>query len=218
MKCNIALIVFQKYTTMKKVIAILALMISLHQIVLAESPFNLGLKVGTNSSRISTNFNEITSLTYHTQHAESYFAGAFARIHLGRVYIQPEALFSTKEAQMSTDPNMLEVINHFEMKTIDVPVLIGFKLVDNKYFNFRFNGGPVFGFVNDSNYDLPAFSELQASDFVKNYIGWQVGVGVDFWFATLDARVEGTGNLIDRNSNFTMSQTLYSLALGIKIF
>ncbi len=104
------------------------------------------------------------------------------------------------------------------MKTVDLPVLIGFKLVDNKYFNLRFNGGPVFGFVSDSNFDLPEFTELKASDFVNNYIGWQVGMGMDIWFATLDARVEGTGNLINRDSNFTMSHTLYTLALGIKIF
>lgn len=203
---------------MKKVIALLALIIGLQQIAFAESPFNLGLKIGAANSRISTNFNEVTSLSYHTNQAESYFAGAFARVHLGRVYIQPEVLFNSKDAQISTDPNMIEVINHFDMKTVDVPVLIGFKLVDNKYFNLRFNGGPVFGFVSDSNFDLPEFTELKASDFVNNYIGWQVGMGMDLWFATLDARVEGTGNLINRDSNFTMSHTLYTLALGIKIF
>jgi hypothetical protein len=203
---------------MKRVIVLLALVISLQQIAFAESPFNLGLKIGAANSRISTNFNEVTSLSYHANQAESYFAGAFARVHLGRVYIQPEVLFNSKDAQISTDPNIIEVINHFDMKTVDIPVLIGFKLVDNKYFNLRFNGGPVFGFVSDSNFDLPEFTELKASDFVNNYIGWQVGMGMDIWFATLDARVEGTGNLINRDSNFTMSHTLYTLALGIKIF
>jgi hypothetical protein len=203
---------------MKKVIVLLALVFSLQQIVFAESPFNLGLKIGAANSRISTNFDEVTSLSYHTSQAESYFAGAFARVHLGRVYVQPEVLFNSKEAQISSNPTMLEAINHFDMKTIDVPVLVGFKLVDNKYFNLRFNGGPVFGFVSDSNFDLPGFTDLKASDFVNNYIGWQVGMGLDLWFATLDARVEGTGNLIDSNSNFTMSHTLYTLALGIKIF
>lgn len=203
---------------MKRVIALLAFVFSLQQIAFAESPFNLGLKIGAANSRISTNFDEVTSLSYYAKQADSYFAGAFARLHLGRVYIQPEAIFNSKEAQLSTDPDVLEVINHFDMKTIDVPVLIGFKLVDNKYFNLRFNGGPVFGFVSNSNFDLPEFTELEASDFVNNYIGWQVGMGMDFWFATLDARVEGTGNLIDNSSNFKMSQTLYTVALGIKIF
>ncbi|MBK5203711.1 MAG: hypothetical protein JJE45_08335, partial [Prolixibacteraceae bacterium] len=56
----------------------------------AQLPFDFGLKIGYNSSKISTDLN------YTENNVNNFLAGAFLRVNISRLYVQPEAYFCTK--------------------------------------------------------------------------------------------------------------------------
>lgn len=170
--------------------------------------FDAGFKAGINSSKISTNVADYTPQTIN-----NYLFGAFARINLGRIYIQPEAYYSSKGGEYIDKVN-LSTINSFDLKTIDVPALIGIKIVDQKAFNLRILAGPVFSFVTDKS----ASSQLTEAAIKDNFFGWQYGAGVDFLFLTLDARMESYSNNLYDTPKFDSKNGNFVISLGIKLF
>lgn len=167
-----------------------------------------GLKAGINSSKISANVDDYTPQTIN-----NYLFGAFARINLGRIYIQPEAYYNSKGGEYIDKVN-LSTINSFDLKTIDVPALIGFKIIDQKAFNLRILAGPVFSFVTDKS----ASSQLTETAIKDNFFGWQYGAGVDFLFLTLDARMESYSNNLYETPNFDSKNGNFVISLGVKLF
>lgn len=170
--------------------------------------FDAGLKAGLNTSKISTNVADYTPQTIN-----KYSIGAFARINLGRIYIQPEAYYNSKGGEYIDKVN-ISTINSFDLKTIDVPALIGFKLIDQKAFNVRVLAGPVFSFVTDKS----TSSQLTESAIKDNFFGWQYGAGVDFLFLTLDARMESYSNNLYDTPNFDSKNGTFVISLGLKLF
>ena len=61
-----------------------------------QGPINIGIKFGTNRSTMITNFDDVLNQNIIYEDVNNYLAGAFARISLGRLYLQPEAYFNTK--------------------------------------------------------------------------------------------------------------------------
>lgn len=170
--------------------------------------FDAGLKAGINSSKISANVDDYTPQTIN-----NYLFGAFARINLGRIYIQPEAYYNSKGGEYIDKVN-LSTINSFDLKTIDVPALIGIKLIDQKAFNLRILAGPVFSFVTDKS----ASSQLTETAIKDNFFGWQYGAGVDFLFLTLDARMESYSNNLYETPKFDSKNGNFVISLGVKLF
>jgi len=170
--------------------------------------FDAGLKAGINSSKISANVDDYTPQTIN-----NYLFGAFARINLGRIYIQPEAYYNSKGGEYIDKVN-LSTINSFDLKTIDVPALIGFKIIDQKAFNLRILAGPVFSFVTDKS----ASSQLTETAIKDNFFGWQYGAGVDFLFLTLDARMESYSNNLYETPKFDSKNGNFVISLGVKLF
>lgn len=167
-----------------------------------------GFKAGLNTSKISTNVADYTPQTIN-----KYSVGAFARINLGRIYIQPEAYYNSKGGEYIDKVNM-STINSFDLKTIDVPALIGIKLIDQKAFNIRVMAGPVFSFVTDKS----TSSQLTESAIKDNFFGWQYGAGVDFLFLTLDARMESYSNNLYDTPDFDSKNGTFVISLGLKLF
>lgn len=170
--------------------------------------FDAGLKAGINSSKISANVDDYTPQTIN-----NYLFGAFARINLGRIYIQPEAYYNSKGGEYIDKVN-LSTINSFDLKTIDVPALIGFKLIDQKAFNLRILAGPVFSFVTYKS----ASSQLTETAIKDNFFGWQYGAGIDFLFLTLDARMESYSNNLYDTPKFDSKNGNFVISLGVKLF
>jgi hypothetical protein len=170
--------------------------------------FDAGFKAGINSSKISANVADYTPQTIN-----NYLFGAFARINLGRIYIQPEAYYNSKGGEYIDKVN-LSTINSFDLKTIDVPALIGIKLIDQKAFNLRILAGPVFSFVTDKS----ASSQLTETAIKDNFFGWQYGAGVDFLFLTLDARMESYSNNLYDTPKFDSKNGNFVISLGVKLF
>jgi len=163
--------------------------------------FDIGLKAGINSSQINTSNATINNISYtdFTSPGKSGFDfGAFGRIGGKRLYLQPELLYCQQNGQSS---NAL-VTQDLKIKTLKVPVLLGFKLINLKVASLRAFTGPAMSYVlTTSNVDmnLPNFDP---KNFRNNIWNWQLGAGVDILKLTFDVRYEwGLSNTSDQNLN-----------------
>lgn len=176
----------------------------------SQGAFDFGLKAGINTSKISTNMADYTPKTI-----TSYQFGAFARINLGRFYIQPEAYSNSKKGEVVSVDNVgLSTINSFNLKTIDVPALLGFKIINQKSLNLRVLACPVFSFLTDKS----AKGQLTEDNLKNSFFGWQYGVGLDFLFLSLDIRKEQfSSNIYDTPKfDFDTKNGNFVLSLGVK--
>lgn len=179
----------------------------------AQSPlFELGLKAGVNTSKISTNRSDYTS-NLTPKALNHYLFGAFARFNFGPVYIQPEAYYNSKGGEVNTT-NGTSTVNSFNLKTIDVPALVGFKIIDQKPFNLRVMAGPVFSFATSKSVD--GTGVFTKDNIKNNFFGWQYGAGIDFLFLTLDLRGESHASNLYASPDFNTKNTNFIVSLGIK--
>lgn len=186
----------------------------------SEGIINIGIKYGTNSSVMLTNFDEVLELNMTQTNMNSYFAGAFSRINIGRIYIQPEAYFNTKGGIISPanyTQSLIPSETTFKYQTIDVPVLVGYKIVKRDMANLRINAGPVFSYIT-ANSLISDLNNLQRSHLNNSYIGWQIGMGIDLWFINIDGRIENSANILTSESPFLAKNQSYLLSIGIKLF
>ena len=202
--------VLQKNYVMKKLqISILLLLLS--TTIMAQPIFNLGIEGGIHSSKITANLNE-----YNAESISKAHIGAFARLGFGRIYLQPEAYYSSKGGQLSS--NVFDAATQFDFNSIDVPVLLGVKVIKGGVANVRVMAGPVFSFITSS--DINGDTRFTKQYFEDNYFGYQYGVGVDFWNFFLDARFEhGTNNLYQYPSDPVLNSKnrTFLVTVGFKI-
>jgi len=173
----------------------------------SQEIFNLGLKAGINTSKISTN-----TADYKAKGVNNYLFGAFARVNLGSLYIQPEAYYNSKGGEVNTTTTT-STVNSFNLKTIDVPVLLGFKIINQEPLNVRVMVGPVFSFVTKKSVEGSAFTK---ANIENNFFGWQYGAGVDFLFLTLDLRMENHGGDLYKAPEFNTKNGNFIVSLGVK--
>ena len=173
----------------------------------AQEIFNVGLKAGINTSKISTN-----TANYKAQAINNYLFGAFVRVNLGPLYVQPEAYYNSKGGEVNTTDNT-SVVNSFNLKTIDVPVMLGLKIIDQQPLNVRVMIGPVFSFATKKSVKGPTFTK---ENIENNFFGWQYGAGVDFLFLTLDLRMENHGGNLYNSPDFKSKNGNFIASLGIK--
>lgn len=209
---------------MKKVFITLAVLFVTSAIF---AQFNLGLKAGFNSSLNLKNLSGITSGDYNlnsvkNEMSNGFQVGAFMRIG-NRIYVQPELLYATQKTkyQLSVaDLNNTAIetgSKYVKTSTVDVPVLLGVKVLDMKVFNLRAYAGPKFRLNAGSTLEWKNISETTISklkgDFKKANMGLEAGVGVDVLMFTVDARLNLINDLYqadwqtkpDFNSNFIIS-------------
>jgi hypothetical protein len=186
----------------------------------SASYFTIGPKAGINYSTLIKDNRDIDA-----KYKLGYTIGAFARFGKS-VYIQPEVLFTTKNAQINinqSDNSSAQSGSYtVKFKNIDVPVLLGVKLIGAENFNLRAYAGPMASFNIEGKGLEGLTSENQSgSDYYKAAVwGYQAGAGIDFGAVTLDARYEGgfteAANL--ERANLGKPKTgLFQFSLGIKL-
>lgn len=197
---------------MKK-LAFLITLILISQAVFSQYNLDLGLKAGFNSSKLTTDRSQYTPETINNFHF-----GAFGRININRIYIQPEAYFISKGGNIKDviDPNPLQTISSFNYDMVDVPILLGGKIIDGEAFNFRAMAGPVFSFVTKKQVEGQS-TPFSTDELKDNFMGYQFGVGIDFLLFTFDVRMErSTGNVYSGTDLNSKSNT-FLFTLGAKI-
>ena len=103
------------------------------------------------------------------------------------------------------DDNNISVSNSVKLTTVDVPLLLGYRILKVAGTKFRVQAGPVASFVLNNKYDIslqgisPEDQTTLEEAFKKTNWGLQLGGGIDFLFLTVDIRYEiGLSNLYDK--------------------
>jgi hypothetical protein len=206
-----------KNEIMKKLLLILlAVFIALP----AFSQVNFGLKVGATTATVPTY--DITSGTNNIEAVKNsdwgFQAGAFLRIGIKKIYIQPELVFATNTYEYNvTTVTGKDVLNQ-KFNRLDIPVLLGIK-----FGPVHLNAGPSATIQIGSPEALlsdPNFEDMYRSAT----FGFQAGAGVDlFKRLIIDARYNGSlsgefgDNVSIGSQTFTLDsrQPSFTLSVGI---
>lgn len=178
---------------MKKIL-LLAFSLVISSALMAQ--LSLGPKIGYTTNKLSTDKSDIT-----TSLKSSFLYGAFVRLG-DKVYLQPEINFYTAggvfETPSLTSPN--PVNDEVDLKTIQIPLYIGFKLADLKLANIRAQAGPTANIVSSKKINPLAgstYTTIKETDIKDIQWGFQLGAGVDVLMFTLDVQYFlGLNNLI----------------------
>jgi hypothetical protein len=221
---------------MKKIL----LSLSLLAITLSTfaQPFTFGIKGGINSHTITTDsYKGITGYTWQDFKSDAksgWNLGVFARIG-DKVYLQPELLYtllkSNSNVTLVTSSGNLTPGTYqqvFDVKAIQIPLLLGLKLIDLKAASIRAFTGPSLAVVlNDSKIGIRESggvnipSTLYDPKSLKNAVwNWQLGGGLDLGPLVFDVRYEwGLTNLTNGNVTgigFVNKGNTLTFSLGIK--
>lgn len=193
---------------MKKMFLLAVLLLS---VTFVSAQLNFGIKAGYNSSLTLGNIGSIQSGDYDLTDVKSelsngFHAGVFARIGK-KVYVQPELLYAMgkKEYTVRLQDAMNNDITYdkfVSISTVDIPLLVGYKLLDKKMANVRLFAGPKLRLDAGSSLEFDNVvsggtitKEDLVRDVKKSQIGLEAGVGIDVLMFTLDARYNLIGDM-----------------------
>lgn len=206
-------------------------------VTIVSAQFNFGLKAGYNSSLSLKNLSSLSNGSYTMDNVKSemwnnFQAGAFARVFINKFYIQPEILYSVQKKEYELKQVLIDedtrrdVNTYLNISNVEVPILLGYKLLDLKVLNVRAFAGPRFTMNSGSSLQYENLTEEQITtaglvqDFKDSQVSIDAGVGVDLFMFALDARVnliqdfQKTSDL----KNISMPTNTFVISLAWKIF
>lgn len=146
--------------------------------------FDFGVKGGANSSTLTFEELEANSNVEDiiANNKFGYHAGAYVRVQVLGIYLQPEFLFTQiySDLEVQNSDGSTEMID-FSLSRFDIPVNLGVKLGPASIF-----GGPVM------SYNLNHPSEILDIDYNGGTLGYQAGVGLTLGDFILDLKYEGS--------------------------
>jgi hypothetical protein len=184
---------------MKKTFLLIAAVLMMGSAAFAGGGFDLaiGPKVGYQTAKLSYAKDDIKA-----GFANSFTAGLFGRVTIGNFYVQPEVMYFQTEKLFSLNVQNVsegwlpeENVN-FTLNSVNlqVPVFLGFKVLDLDVIALRVQAGPTANFtlssqtLFDKTYTLTpdegeaiTLGENEEQAFDTKTIAWgiQAGVGVD---------------------------------------
>jgi hypothetical protein len=178
--------------------------------------FSFGLKIGANFAKMSTSVDTVL-----TSMKPGFQVGAFARFGK-KFYLQPELYYSLGGGTLEGDSTNWK--QSITVGSVDIPVLVGFKLLNAKVVNLRILAGPVVSFVTNSNIkDVNDIAgPITTADLNNVNWGIQAGGGIDVLFLTLDVKYQwGLNNIISdvANTSTTLDSkaNTWIISLGFKL-
>lgn len=195
---------------MKKII-LSALLVCISGLAFSQvlPSFQMGIKAGTNLSKLST------ENTLSSDNRAGYYAGLWARIGAAGIHFQPELYLSGKNTTLESNDGFE---NKVKFTSLDVPLLIGTK-IGAAGIGLRLNTGPVVSFILD---DKQSFGDAAGSAFRGNFknqsVAWQFGAGLDFGQLGLDLRYEAGLSKIGKSGYEDTKLNLFTLGLALKLF
>jgi hypothetical protein len=208
----------------------LALLVStLTLSISAQGLFSFGPKIGWNNTRMTTNYN----VQYDNQLKDGFQGGFFAGLSIKKFYVQPEAYFSFERGALQTsfgDPlnpgSPISISQTVNLFSVDIPLLLGYKLIDLRLLRLRIWAGPVVSYILTKQYGLSINgfdqpSRIVADDFKNSTWSAQVGAGIDFLKLTFDVGYDiGLQNFLAISSlnNFGLRNNVFYCSVGWRIF
>ena len=196
--------------------------------IMAQGPISFGPKIGFNATELTTDYNQ-----YIRDMKSGGQAGLFFSIYLDKFYLQPELYLSLKRGSFDTeigDPLnggiSVDVRQEFSLTTVDIPLLLGYKLLDLKLARLRIWGGPVASYLLNRDYVLTVdgidqSERISLNDFRDATWGVQFGAGLDLLMLTLDVGYEFGLEDFARIGSFddlNLRNNLFFCSLGWRLF
>lgn len=184
---------------MKKTFLLIAALFMMGSAAFADggSGFNLGIKAGFQTAKLSYD-----KATIKSDFSNHFTAGLFGRVTSGRLYLQPEILYfktsNVFSASVTPEENENSLIDDAHVNVtlnqmnLQVPVMIGIKLIDLDLITLRAQAGPTANFVLKSQTLFDKIYSLDGEqpetetyetdeEFDPETIAWglQAGLGID---------------------------------------
>lgn len=163
---------------MKKTL-LLAVLAMLSMTAFAQSDSGFGIKAGLNYNGNGDYIEGLTDAVSEPGKNIGYHAGIFGKIKILKLYIRPELVYTKTRSDYSGSAYSG---SRFEMSKLDLPVLVGVKVVGP----LHVFAGPAFQYILDSEFDDIAINEIE-NDFS---VGAHFGVGVNLGKLGIDVRYE----------------------------
>ena len=198
---------------MKKLLVVIAAMFIV-AVSNAQLPgISFGPKIGVNLDKVTTNVSTVTD-----KMKTGYDLGVFLRVG-GKCYFQPELLYSTSGVNFSNAP--IGSPSKIDLKSINVPLMFGARLLNLKIVNVRVLGGPIASFLVDKQVDYNGVATATKTvSFKDAKWGAQFGAGVDVLMFTLDVRynLDFNRNVSQQANEFSWDKQAVNVSLGWKLF
>jgi len=190
----------------------------------AQKLFTLGIHAGVNVSTLSTNIPD-----YFSSANAGFRGGVFARINIKKFHIQPELNFSMVGSEGNFSDNPARYYSA-RANTLEVPLILGYKIIDFKFINLRLQAGGFFAWnmsktlkVHDQAFPQndTTITSANAADYNGGIV---LGAGVDVWRFALDFRYQwGFVNMFGNNVIFQdpvagFKYGTFAFTLGYKFF
>ena len=239
---------------MKKTFLFIAVLLMMGSTAFAGGGFDIaiGPKFGYQTATLSYDKADIKA-----GFSNHFTAGLFGRVTVGRVYVQPEVLYFKTSNVFSASVEGVEDENLFNLPTgahmnltlnqmnLQVPLMIGYNIIDLDIIKLRAQVGPTANFllksqtVYDQTYTLDGqqydVEETATSDkdFDTKSIAWgvQAGLGVDvlnritldvnynFGLSKMFEKLDQTplGETFDFNNLESKRQNMFIVTVGVKL-
>jgi len=187
------------------------------------SQFTFGPKIGYNSTKLSLDRSDINS-----ELKNNFQFGIFFRIG-NKLYVQPEVNWVNQGSifKTSENTNFSEFEQEIKLSTIQVPLMIGLKVIDLKMFNLRVFGGPSASYITKIKINkklatgIEPISEADLEDIIWSF---QVGAGFGILNLTFDIRYNfGINNVLKTIEidggpvEFSSKTSGFNVTLGFKL-
>ena len=169
--------------------------------------FHIGVKGGANFTKTST------ESSLEGKYGFGYQAGVMTRMDIGKLYAQGEALFNKKKTSFESQDGSSSKLS---WNAIDIPVVVGYKLIKADDFNVRIFAGGVYSYAFNDKVSTSQALQEGVKKFDKSNIGVTGGVGLDYKNFTVDLRYE-TG-LTSISKEFKSKPHSFSLGIGYFLF
>ncbi|QBA23097.1 PorT family protein [Chryseobacterium indologenes] len=169
--------------------------------------FHIGVKGGANFTKTST------ESSLEGKYGFGYQAGVMTRMDIGKLYVQGEALFNKRKTSYQSQDGSSSKLS---WNAIDIPVVVGYKLIKADDFNVRVFAGGVYSYAFNNKVSASQAIQEGFKKFDKSNIGITGGLGLDYKNFTVDLRYE-TG-LTSISKEFKSKPHSFSLGIGYFLF
>lgn len=200
---------------MKKIIITALTLLFTASLSLAQE-LKLGIKAGMNFSQLQSD-----NKFFNSDTRAGYQAGIWGRIGAASYFVQPEAYFTSKSADIHPKGSSEILKGEVKFTNIDIPILIG-KKFNLGLVNAKLQAGPLFSFVLNEKNSYAKSIEITADEALRNYkkqfSSLVFGTGIDVLSFSVDLRYElGLGN-ISKYDGPKQKLNLWTVSVGYSLF
>ena len=139
----------------------------------AQSANGFGFKAGLNYNANGNYFESVSNNAEHPDRNIGFHFGVFGKFGQ-QIYFKPEVVYTSTKSDYTS--------NSFKMQKVDVPLLVGLKVLGP----ISVFGGPSFQYILDSEFDNISINEID-NDLS---VGLNFGIGLNLNKIGIDVRYE----------------------------